>query len=356
MASSHTRIQWRALTLLAASAVFTDIGSAWPAPVADALDRPAVMSQHAAQAVLLSAAQAGSRLIAVGERGIVVVSDDDGASWRQVPASVSVTLTAVRFADSKHGFAVGHAGTVISTADGGETWTRRLDGRHAAQLVQAAAKTSGDEQTVLNAERLVADGPDKPLLDLLVLDAQHVVVVGAYGLAFSTDNGGQSWTSWMARLANPRGFHLYAIRRNGERLLVAGEQGLVRLSEDGGQTFSSVTLPYSGSFFTAELPADDGIVLAGLRGNVWRSADSGVNWAQVPVPMQASITASAMRADGALVFVNQAGMVLSERSGSLVPINAVPLPPLNGVVAKPDGSLLALSIQGAVSVKSGDLK
>jgi photosystem II stability/assembly factor-like uncharacterized protein len=314
------------------------------------------MSQQAALAVLLGAAQAGSRLIAVGERGIIVVSDDGGVSWRQVPAPVSVTLTAVRFADSKHGFTVGHGGTVLTTADGGETWTRRLDGRGAAQLALAAARASGDERAVRESARLVADGPDKPLLDVLVLDAQHAVVVGAYGLAFATADGGRSWASWMDRFDNPSGLHLYAIRRHGERLLIVGEQGLVRLSEDGGQTFVSVKIPYRGSFFTAEFPTTDQFVVAGLRGNVWRSANGGASWTQVTVPVPASITASALRDDGALVLVNQAGMVLGERAGALVPVNAALLPPLNGILPKRDGSLLALSIHGALSVPFGEQK
>jgi photosystem II stability/assembly factor-like uncharacterized protein len=306
--------------------------------------------------VLLGAAQAGNRLVAVGERGIVVLSDDGGTHWRQVATPVSMTLTAVRFADTLHGYAVGHGGTVLSTADGGETWTRRLDGRRAAQLALDAARASADTAAVREAERLVADGPDKPLLDLLLLDAQHAVVVGAYGLAFATTDGGQTWTPWMNRLDNPRGLHLYAIRRHGERLVIAGEQGLVQLSEDGGQTFKQVETPYPGSFFTAELPPTDEIVVAGLLGNVWRSHDAGASWTQLTVPVPASITASALRPNGSLVLVNQAGMVLGERNGSFEPLSAPPLPPLNGILPKPDGTFLVLGINGAALVPTGEQK
>ncbi|AVR87125.1 WD40/YVTN/BNR-like repeat-containing protein [Thauera aromatica] len=325
-------------------------------PVVDALDRPAVRTAQAAHAVLLGAAQAGDSLIAVGERGIIVRSDDQGASWQQISVPVSVTLTAVRFADARHGYAVGHGGTVLTTSDGGQAWERRLDGRQIARMALEAAQKADAARAVREAEQLVADGPDKPLLDVLVFDHQRAVVVGAYGLAFATDDGGRTWASWMDRLDNPRGFHLYAIRRHGERLLVVGEQGLVRFSEDGGRTFAPIQTPYGGSFFTAELPAEDVFVTAGLRGNVWRSMDAGASWMQLPVPMPASITGSALRADGSPVFVNQAGMVLGELDGALVPVNATPLPSLNGVLPKPDGTLLALGIHGAVSVKPGDQK
>jgi len=315
--------------------------------VGDALDRPAVGARDAAHAVLLAAAQAGTRLVAAGERGIVLTSDDATRTWRQSQVPVSVSLTALRFADATRGYLVGHGGTVLFTADGGQTWTRKLDGRKIAQLELAVAQAGGDPAALKSAERLAADGPDKPLLDLLVLDAQRTVVVGAYGLALATADGGATWSSWRSRLDNPKELHLYAVRRRGDTIAVAGEQGLLRVSTDAGRTFRRLAVPYPGSFFTVELPADGEIVVAGLRGNVWRSGDGGVTWAQVPSPAPVSITGSAQRADGSLVFVNQAGMVLEMKGGALRPLPAGPLPPLNGVAALADGSLLTVSIHGA---------
>lgn len=316
------------------------------AAVGEALDRPALVVRDPADAVLLAAAQAGPRVVVVGERGLVLASDDAGRRWQQVAAPTSVGLTAVRFADATHGWAVGHGGVVLATADGGRSWTKKLDGRGIAQIEVDAARRSGDVAALKAAERLVADGPDKPLLDLLVLDAQRAIVVGAYGIALATDDGGATWGSWRARLDNPRELHLYAVRRRGDRIVVAGEQGLLLLSTDAGRSFRRLSPPYKGSFFTAELPADGELIVAGLRGNVWRSTDAGATWAQVDSPVPASITASAQRADGSLVFVNQAGMVLALHDGALRPLPTPRLPPLNGVLALGDGALLALSIHG----------
>ena len=39
----------------------------------------------AAKSVILDVALAGDRLVAVGERGHIVLSDDYGMTWRQVP-------------------------------------------------------------------------------------------------------------------------------------------------------------------------------------------------------------------------------------------------------------------------------
>jgi len=344
----------RTLLLAAASlAMAVPALAAGQGAVQSALDRPAVSVRAPERAVLLGAALAGERVVAVGERGIVLSSDDAARSWRQAPTPTGVSLTALRFANAKQGFAVGHGGTVLATVDGGQTWTKKLDGRRIAQLELEAAKLSGDPASLKSAERLVADGPDKPLLDLLVLDAQRAIVVGAYGIALATADGGTTWASWRKRLDNPKELHLYAVRQRGETLLIAGEQGLLLLSEDAGKTFKRLSSPYKGSFFTAELPADGEIVVAGLRGNVWRTTDSAANWTQVASPVPVSITASTQRADGTLVLVNQAGMVLGLKDGLLRPLRAAPLPPLNGVLALGDGALLALSIQGVQRLDAG---
>jgi photosystem II stability/assembly factor-like uncharacterized protein len=333
-----------ALTLVGGSSTML----AAAAPVADALSRPAVLTRQASQSVLLGAAHAGTRLVAVGERGIVVLSDDSGATWRQAPVPVSVTLTAVRFVDAKQGFAVGHGGVVLASADGGESWVKKLDGIQAAELALKAAKASGDQKALREAERLVADGADKPLLDLHFFDALRGIVVGAYNLIFVTEDGGETWQPWMDRLDNPKALHLYALRVRGNTLLIAGEQGLVLRSDDAGRNFRRLATPYNGSFFTAELLSGDEIVVAGLRGNLWRSVDGGANWTRVAVQVPVSFVASAQRAGRELLFANQTGMLFSVRDGSLVPLPGKPQPLLNAVLPLQDGGLLTLSLVGAI--------
>lgn len=317
--------------------------------VGDALDRPSVATRLAAHSVLLAASRAGARVVAVGERGIVILSDDAGRSWRQVSAPVSVTLTAVRFADERHGIAVGHGGVVLVTSDRGETWSRRFDGKQAADLAMRSANAAGDEQAIKEAKRLVADGADKPLLDAIAFDAARALVVGAYGLIFETRDGGASWTPWMNRLDNPRALHLYAARVRANVMVIAGEQGLLLRSDDGGGSFRRITTPYKGSFFTLELPSDQEIVVAGLRGNAWRSIDAGATWSRLDNPVPVSFTGSTLKGDE-VVLVNQAGMVFSGRDGAFAPMHGVPLPSLNGVLALEGGALLGLSIAGAIAI------
>jgi photosystem II stability/assembly factor-like uncharacterized protein len=327
-------------------------------PTVDAIDRAAVSVRSPERAVLLGAAQAGTRIVAVGERGMVALSDDGGRSWLQASTPTSVTLTAVRFVDAAHGWAVGHGGVVLASEDGGKTWVRRLDGRRVAQIVLDDAQAVGDARAIQDAQRLQADGPDKPLLDLLVIDTQRLLAVGAYGIALGSEDGGKTWSSWMQRLPNPKGLHIYTARLRGKTLLLAGEQGLVMQSQDGGLSFNRIDTPYKGSFFTAELPADQTVLLAGLRGTVLRSSDAGANWATLESPMPVSITGTALASDGRLLASNQAGFVMALQGDQFVPIHATPLPPLNGLLPQAKGAVLALSVQGVLplNAESGSIK
>ncbi|MEJ2467297.1 MAG: YCF48-related protein, partial [Candidatus Thiodiazotropha sp.] len=99
-----------------------------------AMDRPALTSAKAEQATLLAVTRAGPRLVAAGERGIILTSDDNGASWQQAKVPTSVNLIALRFVDAKRGWAVGHMGIVLHSEDGGLTWRKQLDGVEAARL------------------------------------------------------------------------------------------------------------------------------------------------------------------------------------------------------------------------------
>mgnify|MGYP000361370332 CR=1 FL=1 len=198
------------------------------------------------------------------------------------------------------------------------------------------------------AERLVAEGADKPFLDVLMPDASTLVVVGAYGLAFASLDSGRHWASWLDRFDNPKALHLYALHQHGDSWLAVGEQGLMLRSNDGGKTFRRLQSPYKGSFFVAELIGEQDIVVAGLRGNVWRSVDAGSSWTQVAAPMPASITASLRTPDGELLLANQAGFVMKLAGDRLEPMHKNALPPINGLVLGEGRRLTALTVMGAM--------
>jgi photosystem II stability/assembly factor-like uncharacterized protein len=340
--------------------------------------RPATLSAHAAQSVTLSVARAGSRLVAVGERGLVLLSDDGGAQWRQVAVPTSVTLAAVKFTTPRAGWAVGHYGVVLATRDGGLSWQLQFDGVRAAALAQEAAlarqaalaastasaaapavpaaptEATRAAKAVTEAARLVADGPDKPFLDLHFTDERHGFIVGAYNLLFETDDGGVTWRPRLDALDNPKGNHLYAITGSGAVLYIAGEQGVLFRSDDGGRSFTRLASPYAGSWFALALMPDGGVVAGGLRGNAFHSADQGASWQRVAGLPPVAVLSLAVAPDHTLWLGNQAGQLFrSHDSGqNFAPVAAPPdrpPPPLTQLLPVEQGLVLS-SLRGMARV------
>lgn len=324
--------------------------------VSDPLQRSALMVQDVGQSVMLAVARAGKRLVAVGERGLVLLSDDHGVSWRQAGVPVSVSLTAVSFPTPEQGWVVGHGGVVLHTVDGGVSWSLQLDGKRAAELALEAAQVDIGaedegvrERRIRAAKRLLEEGADKPLLAVSFVDARRGVVVGAYGLALTTDDGGQSWRWIGDAIPNPRGMHLYAVAQQGERWYLAGEQGFAARSDDNGETFLRLETPYHGSFFTLDARGEE-ILLAGLRGNAYRSSDGGEQFEKLVIPLPVSLLASVRLADDSLLLVGQGRSLMRAGAEGFVPQSTPPGPPFNAVVQAQDGTLIAASWRGPVRI------
>lgn len=341
--------------LLAVSLLSPQLLAQSPSEVADVLDMPAMEVRNAAQSLQLGISRADRRLVSVGVRGLVLLSDDDGRSWRQARhVPVSVTLTAVEMVSAERGWAVGHSGVVLFSADGGETWERRMDGNDVAQVVLEGARqllasgAEGGERALRNAEYMVADGPDKPILDVAFADERRGYLVGAYGLALETRDGGASWQSLVERLPNPRGNHFYQIQIRGQQVLIVGEQGVVLRSTDAGETFTQVSVPYSGTFFGALDLEGAGLLVYGLQGNAWRSMDEGVSWQRVDTGQAVSLAAGLRQRDGTVLLADESGRLLrsTNNARSFVDMDAQTGAGATGLSEAADGGLIVSSMRG----------
>lgn len=268
-----------ALTALAfaqATPVFAEITG--PKPL------PALISPKATEGLLLGLAAAGTSRIAVGGNGVILRAAD-GKDFKQVASPVDITLTGLAFADASNGWAVGHDGAILHSADAGASWALQ------------------NWQPDQNA----------PLFGVLPLSTQQIITVGAFGTIKASEDGGKTWADIDAPAVTGEKYHINAIARLRDgRIAVVGERGLVGLSSDGRE-WQRIALPYEGSLFGALPMGERGVVVFGMRGNVYVSdAPETGEWTKVETGTTSSLFSGALLgadvilvgADGAILRIS----------------------------------------------------
>ncbi|MGH8461636.1 MAG: WD40/YVTN/BNR-like repeat-containing protein [Stenotrophobium sp.] len=254
-----------------------------------AAEPSAVMVSGAIHAPIMAAAHAGSRIVAAGEHGVILLSDDDGNSFHQArTVPTQALLTSLSFIDDKQGWAAGHDGVVLHTENGGNTWT-------------------------LQREDLKADNP---LLSIRFRDAQHGLAVGLFGTAVQTADGGNTWTPLSVESGEETDHHLNFIFGDGAPMLyIAGEAGLIYRSTNGGTTWTTVKTSNIGSFWTGIQLKSGRLLTAGQRGHLFSSDDQGLTWTEIPSGTDQSLTDIVQSPDGTILITGLAGVTLSSTDG-----------------------------------------
>lgn len=295
----------------------------------------------ASQSLLLGISAVGPRLVAAGEYGNILFSDDGGANWRQASVPTTRMLTSVFFIDSRRGWAAGHDGLILASDDGGENWRIQRDGLAVQQQTNIERREMAHRQLLQLEQRLDAadDGtrvqlqPDlddarialadadlaleeavftSPLMAVWFQDANRGWAVGAFGTLVATEDGGQHWGSAAQELDNPDEFHLNAITGDGRgRVFIAGEGGIMFRSLDSGRSWETLQPFYDGSWFgTVYSATSDTLFIFGLRGHLYRSSDFGTTWEQVVSDNSITLAGGNVTSQGDIVLVGGVGTVL----------------------------------------------
>ena len=195
----------------------------------------------------------GQRGWAVGVEGTILTTRDGGASWTGQASGTDSHLRAIAMmADGQRGWAVGDRGTILTTRDGGASWTGQASGT----------------RSHLFAVAMMADG-------------QRGWAVGGGGTILTTRDGGASWTGQ----ASGTDYHLRAIAMmaDGQRGWVVGGGGtILRLVGFAGTPTLAVGARAGSSdlVLTLQLPAEQREPVRSVRLEARRSG-SKMMWTPI---------------------------------------------------------------------------
>ncbi|WP_430292817.1 WD40/YVTN/BNR-like repeat-containing protein [Pseudomonas sp. B1-22] len=229
---------------------------------------PATVAVNATAASMLAAVWATDHLVAVGDHGVVLLTDAQGRNLRQAHSvPLSSPLTGVSFVDAQQGWAVGHWGAIVQTTDGGNNW----------QIQRVDTEV------------------DRPLFAVHFFDSQHGVAVGLWSLVLTTDDGGKTWSEQTltpppgAKRADLNLMGLFSDTRG--TLYAPAERGQLLRSDDRGKSWSYIDTGYNGTLWSGAVLEDGSLLVGGQRGTLLHGNANGQGWQRVPLQSKGSITA-----------------------------------------------------------------
>ncbi len=299
-----------------AASVVAVIFAAVPASAAPEpdTDTPIWRAEHG---LLLGLAHAGTRIVAVGTAGHILLSDDDGATWRlSHPTPTDELLTAVVFPTPADGWAVGQDETILHSTDGGETWTQQYTKKDADQV----------------------------LFTIIGLAPGHLFSSGSYNVILETQDG-KNWAE--SKIPNTDDdYHLNCAVNRGDDILVTGEAGHAFIRSAGAWT--PMKLPYEGSQFACLVGPDGSFYSFGLRGTAFRALPAAREWTKITTGTERSFFGATNLANGQMALVGGNGLLdlLDPATGKVTPLPAPTAATLSAVMETKGGKLIVVGEDG----------
>ncbi|HLP18620.1 MAG TPA: YCF48-related protein [Bacteroidota bacterium] len=233
----------------------------------------------------------------VGERGVILKSVDGGAHWVRKQSNSNADLRYLDFCDDTFGWSWGWSATsVVTTKDGGESWSEKKLPIEIQYIDFADAKTG--------------------------------TLVGSTGDIMKTIDGGDTWQTMPSSGAQ----YLRLVKHLTRDIIILGGNGVYR-SSDGGQTWS-LKLPgeqIQGAAFAT--PSTGWLYEPGY---LLHTSDSGTTWIRqytdAGTGLYSMMCIDSMNAWGyyqSMIFHTTNG------GGSGIPYTPVPQSPANGAGDQP---------------------
>ncbi len=226
--------------------------------------------------------------------------------------------------EGNNGIAVGVAGTVLNSSDGGASWQpekpvtdQALLGITCSGASPIAVGQSGHVQ-VKAAEgwQVTTSGSDQRLLSVAADSSGLAVAVGGFGTVLRSRDSGRTWEQlpfdWEAILNDFLEPHIYDVSiLDDGTLVIVGEFQLVLISNDRGDSWE-VLNKASSSLFSVDFYDRQNGYAVGQDGTLIKTADGGSSWQMIKVPTRENLL-DVWSSSGGEVFVSGIRTLLHSR-------------------------------------------
>ena len=186
------------------------------------------------------------------EQGLLLVTNDEGATWAQRKIANAGALRAVAFLDVNRGVTVGDGGAILATDDAGRTWK---------------ARESGTTENLTDIQMVGEEG----------------WIAGYDGVILHTADGGKTWSKQKSGVALSLEALFFLDAQNG---WAVGWAGTVLHTVDGGNKWQPVKIPgATWSLSSITFPDAKNGWIVGFAGQLFRTKDGGATWEAKKTPV-----------------------------------------------------------------------
>ncbi len=216
-------------------------------------------------------------LVACGQGGTILRTADGGKKWDKVETPLNIALLDMSFADARIGCAVGDRRGVLHTVDGGRTWE---EGKIEKNLL---ADDSDEPEDDFNPLLDAGDDTEKEFViySVSLADRNIGYATGEFSVFLKTNDGGKTWTE--TAIDEAEGKSLFGVfAQSPKRVWVVGIDGMMLLSEDGGENWKRIDSSVTKHLFAVKFSGEVGYAI-GKEGIYLRSSDNGETWDQIAI-------------------------------------------------------------------------
>ena len=204
------------------------------------------------QSALLGVDCNASWPIAVGQSGTILIRRD--GKWQVAKSGTDARLLSVSVNNAGLAFAVGGFGTVLRSADGGQSW----------------------EPIAFDWDELLGDILEPHIYDVEVSEAGVVTIAGEFELLMRSSDGGDTW-----EMTHKGDSSIFAIELNDDgNGYAVGQEGKVLRTADGGNTWEVGSVGTNANLLDVLTDREGTVHITGIR-MLLRSADGGKNWTEI---------------------------------------------------------------------------